>query len=70
MTLSSSLKPDLYWRVANIMSTTNLIKQEIYELEMYLDASLSGWGGGGGGVLQGRESSRLVEPAGAGKAPY
>ena len=53
------------------MSTTNLIKQEIYELEMYLDASLSGWGGGGGGgVLQGRESSRLVEPAGAGKAPY
>ena len=51
------------------MSTTNLIKQEIYELEMYLDASLSGWGGGGaarerkltaGGACRSRQSTILT----------
>lgn len=44
MTLESSLKPDLDWWIRNIMITTNLIKQNKYEMEIFTDASLTGWG--------------------------
>lgn len=44
MKLSPDLMPDLSWWMANIMDTSNPIRQGQYALEIFSDASLTGWG--------------------------
>lgn len=44
MRLSSNLKQDFDWWEANITNTVNPIRQKDYALEIFSDASLTGWG--------------------------
>lgn len=42
--LSTNILPDLYWWQANILGATNSIVPTTYELEIFTDASRTGWG--------------------------
>lgn len=44
MELPEGILPELNWWNANIMSSKNNLKQDFFNLEIYTDASLSGWG--------------------------
>lgn len=44
ITLSNQIVPDLMWWKSSIFSTFNDIKQDSFSLEIFTDASLTGWG--------------------------
>lgn len=49
MSLSTVLKQDFDWWEAAIVEAVNPVKQQNYALEIFLDASLTGWGAACGG---------------------
>lgn len=44
LTITAELRIDLHWWETKIMTSSNPIKQDGYVLEIFSDASLSGWG--------------------------
>lgn len=42
--LPPKIRPDLYWWKSNIFTSFNDIKRDSFSLEIFTDASLSGWG--------------------------
>lgn len=44
MRISKKINFDLEWWIQNIMTCDNLIREERYEMEIFSDASLTGWG--------------------------
>ncbi|KAJ8966514.1 hypothetical protein NQ317_008805 [Molorchus minor] len=49
MEISNNLKPDFLWWENNIATTYNDIKKDSYSLEIFTDASLTGWGASSNG---------------------
>lgn len=44
MTISKKIIPDLKWWESNVMSCVNPIREDHFEMEIFSDASLTGWG--------------------------
>lgn len=51
MTLSSTIRPDLHWWKFHIRDVVNPIRRQNYALEIFSDASLTGWGAACNGEL-------------------
>ena len=44
MIVSREMKADIIWWINNVSITKNPIRESIYRIEIFSDASLSGWG--------------------------
>lgn len=51
MVVTASLETDFDWWQNNILTAVNPIRQQQYELEIFTDASLTGWGAACNGKL-------------------